>query len=626
MSKLLLIDDEEGARKLLRISLVSDGYSVITAENGRQGIELFEQHRPSIVLIDIRMPGMSGLDVLKMIKETDAETEVIVITAHADMEIAIKSLQLDASDFITKPISIEVLSAALNRAEERLRLKTKIKSYTSRLENEVKTKSEELSKSYEEMETACEITCRVNEKKTLAEAFDFIINQVKHIFLFDKVIPLLLNKEKDDFIKIADYMLPDAGERRSLVSVVASMHHPVDITELSAMEHKSLNGLEDCKSQCIVPMVRGDEPVGAVILLAFAHNAFSSEDMRFFYLMLTQVAGVIRKTALSDERARDLENRVKTFSGFSGIIGKDHKMRQVYDLISDIAPTDATVLIQGESGSGKELVARAIHCHSLRKENSFVVVNCSAFPETLFESELFGYEKGAFTGAGDRRIGRFELAHRGTLFLDEIAELSLVLQVKLLRFLQFRKLERLGGTDIVEVDVRVLAATNKDLKKQVEKGSFREDLYYRLNVIPVNMPPLRAKRGDISLLVEYFLKRLNSKGNKSVKNMSSKAMRVLMGYNWPGNVRELENVLEHAFILAKDDIIGEKSLPLGIRFGPDKGKKIISFEENEKRFLARTLEEHKWNKLQVAKHLNISRSTLYAKLKKYNILQSGQWK
>jgi len=238
VSKLLLIDDEEGTRKLLRISLVSDGYSVITAENGRHGIVLFEQHRPSIVLIDIRMPGMSGLDVLKIIKEADAETEVIVITAHADMEIAIKSLQLDASDFITKPISIEALSAALKRAEERLRLKTKIKSYTSRLENEIKTKSEELSKSYEEMETACEITCRVNEKKTLAEAFDFIIKQVKHIFLFDKVIPLLLNKEKDDFIKIADYMLPDAGERRRLVSVVTSMHHPVDITELSAMEHK----------------------------------------------------------------------------------------------------------------------------------------------------------------------------------------------------------------------------------------------------------------------------------------------------------------------------------------------------------------------------------------------------
>jgi two-component system response regulator HydG len=294
-------------------------------------------------------------------------------------------------------------------------------------------------------------------------------------------------------------------------------------------------------------------------------------------------------------------------------------MRQIYNLILDIAPTDATVLIQGESGSGKELIAKAVHLHSHRKDKCFVVVNCSAYPHTLLESELFGHEKGAFTGATHKRIGRFELANEGTLFLDEIGEIPLMSQVKLLRFLQFQKFERLGGIETIEMNVRIVAATNKDLNKEVEKGTFREDLYYRLNVIPINIPPLRVRRSDISLLVEYFLQKLNSRGNKKVKGISSEAMSMLMCYSWPGNVRELENTIEHAFILTKDEFISEQTLPLNIRLAVDKEEKISSFQENERRFLTKVLEEYQWNKLQVAKKLNISRSTLYAKLKKYNI-------
>jgi len=338
--------------------------------------------------------------------------------------------------------------------------------------------------------------------------------------------------------------------------------------------------------------------------------------------MLSQVAGIIRRIALNNEKMNELENKVKMFSGYGGIVGKDHKMQQLYKLILDIAPTDATVLIHGESGSGKELVARAVHLHSYRKDNPFVVVNCSAYPQTLLESELFGHEKGAFTGATHRKLGRFELADKGTLFLDEIGEIPLMSQVKLLRFLQFQKFERLGGMETLEVDIRVVAATNKDLKKEVENGNFREDLYYRLNVIPINIPPLRVRRNDISLIVEHFLKRLNLRGNKKVKGISSEAMDTLMRYNWPGNVRELENIIEHAFILTKNEFISGQSLPLDIYSIVNKEQKISSFQENEKKFLARVLEEYKWNKLQVAKKLNISRSTLYAKLKKYNIHSS----
>ncbi|MBW2742270.1 MAG: sigma-54-dependent Fis family transcriptional regulator, partial [Deltaproteobacteria bacterium] len=331
------------------------------------------------------------------------------------------------------------------------------------------------------------------------------------------------------------------------------MRHPMNIDELRDSGYPWLKSFDGYESLSLVPIIKEDEVVGVVILLASDHIVFSGKDLRFFYLILSQVAGIIRRIALNNEKMKELENKVKMFSGYGGIVGRDHKMRQLYKLILDIAPTDATVMIQGESGSGKELVARAVHLHSYRKDKPFVVVNCSAYPQTLLESELFGHEKGAFTGATHRKLGRFELADKGTLFLDEIGEIPLMSQVKLLRFLQFQKFERSGGIETIEVDIRIIAATNKDLKNEVENGNFREDLYYRLNVIPINVPPLRVRRNDISLLVEHFLKRLNLRGNKKVKGISSEAMDTLMRYNWPGNVRELENIIEHAFILTKNE-------------------------------------------------------------------------
>jgi two-component system response regulator HydG len=622
MLKILLIDDEAGIRKLLSISLRGEGYDVITAKNGKRGIELFEQEAPSIVLTDIKMPGTDGIGVLKRIKEINPETEVIVITGDGDMKLAVKSLQLDASDFITKPISEEALSVALKRAEEKLKIKKRLKNYTYNLEKAVKEKTGELEKSYKEMESLCDITRKISEKKSLGEAFDFIIDQTKNILSFEEIAPLILNKEKKGFVKVNGYKDLNVEDREGLVSAIALMRHPMNIDELSAKGYPWLKSFDGYESRSLVPIIKEDEVVGVVILLASDHIVFSGKDLRFFYLMLSQVAGIIRRIALNNEKMKELENKVKMFSGYGGIVGRDHKMRQLYKLILDIAPTDATVMIQGESGSGKELVARAVHLHSYRKDKPFVVVNCSAYPQTLLESELFGHEKGAFTGATHRKLGRFELADKGTLFLDEIGEIPLMSQVKLLRFLQFQKFERSGGIETIEVDIRVIAATNKDLKKEVENGNFREDLYYRLNVIPINIPPLRVRRNDISLLVEHFLKRLSLRGNKKVKGISSEAMDILMRYNWPGNVRELENIIEHAFILTKNEFINVQSLPLDIYSIVNKEQKISSFQDNEKKFLARVLEEYKWNKLQVAKKLNISRSTLYAKLKKYNIHSS----
>ncbi len=619
MLKLLLIDDEEGIKKLLSISLRNEGYDVITADNGQSGIELFELENPSIVLTDIQMPGMDGIDVLTRIKRINPDAEVIIITGHGDMEQAVKSIQLEASDFISKPINNDILCKALRRAEAKLKVKQALKHYTFNLEKAVKEKTAALEKSLKGMKALCDIRYNLSEKKYLVEAFDLIIERIKNIFSFEEAIPLVFNEVKDEFIKIDGYRCLQIEDKEEIISAINSMRYPMEIAELSAMGYGWLKNFENYKSLSVVPINRNDDIAGGVILLASEANVFSGDDLRFFYLMLSQVACDIRRIALNEERLKGLNDKVEMFSGFGGIIGKDHKMRQIYNLILDIAPTDATVLIQGESGSGKELIARAIHLHSHRKDKPFVVVNCSAYPQTLLESELFGHEKGAFTGATHKRIGRFELADKGTLFLDEIGEIPLMSQVKLLRFLQFQKFERLGATASIGVNVRIIAATNKDLSKEVEKGAFREDLYYRLNVIPINIPPLRVRRNDISLLVEYFLKRLNSRGNKKVKGISSEVMDILMHYSWSGNVRELENIIEHAFILTKDEFIGEQSLPLNIRLVVDKKEKISSFQENERRFLSKVLEEYQWNKSQVAKRLNISRSTLYAKLKKYNI-------
>ena len=619
MLKILIIDDEEGIRKLLSISLKSEGYDVITAEDGKSGIDFFEKENPSIILTDFQMPGMNGIDVLRRVKQINPDVEVIILTAYGDMDLAVKSLQLEASDFITKPINEHALSKAIGHAEAKLKIKQTLKDYTYHLEKAVKDKSEELDKAYKEMETICDITSHLSKKKILTEALDFIIGRIKHILKFTEAIPVIFNEKKDEFIEVNGYRCPNIEDKEELITAIASMSNPMDIVDFRAKGYSWLKSFDAYNSMTIAPINNEGDIIGGMILLAFEPGVFSRDDLRFIYLMLSQVAGDLRRIALNDDRMKKLNDKFKMFSGFGGIIGKDHKMRQIYHLIVDIAPTKATVLIQGESGSGKELIAKAIHLNGHQKDKSFVVVNCSAYPHTLLESELFGHEKGAFTGATRQRIGRFELANGGTLFLDEIGEIPLMSQVKLLRFLQFQKFERLGGTETIEVNVRIIAATNKNLLKEVEKGNFREDLYYRLNVIPVNIPPLRARKVDIAILVDYFLKKLNSLGNKKIKGISSEAMRLLMNYNWPGNVRELENIIEHSFILTKGKVINEQHFPFNITVNTEEDKKISSFQENERRFLAQVLQEYKWNKSQVAKKLNISRSTLYAKLKKYNI-------
>lgn len=346
-------------------------------------------------------------------------------------------------------------------------------------------------------------------------------------------------------------------------------------------------------------------------------------------MILTQSAGAIRRAVVNESEIRDLQGRIEVTKGYGGIVGKDSRMQAVYKLIEDIAPTDSSVLISGESGTGKELVARAIHQKSNRNDRPFVVINCSAYPATLLEGELFGHEKGAFTGAVRQKAGRFEQADGGTIFLDEIGEISPSAQIKLLRVIQTQKFERLGGEKTLSVDVRIISASNKELLQEVKTGDFREDLYYRLNVIPIKLPPLRERVNDIPLLSRHFLDRMSTELNKTIDRFSSEAMRQLLEYIWPGNVRELENSIEHAVVLAKGMQIEVSDLPSEIRNAIPVESKGITAEsslkatptmaENESQLLKEALESCGWNKKETALRLGISRSTLYQKLKKYQI-------
>ncbi|PIP12376.1 MAG: Fis family transcriptional regulator [bacterium (Candidatus Stahlbacteria) CG08_land_8_20_14_0_20_40_26] len=320
-----------------------------------------------------------------------------------------------------------------------------------------------------------------------------------------------------------------------------------------------------------------------------------------------------------------LRQELKRRYQFKDIIGKSRKMQEVLVLVKTVAKSNSTVLIQGESGTGKELIARAIHSTSPRSKCPFVAVSCAALPETLLESELFGHEKGAFTNAISLRKGKFELADKGTLFLDEVGDMSQNTQADLLRVLEEREFRRIGGSELIKVDVRVISATNKELEKLVKEEKFREDLYYRLNVVCIQVPPLRERREDIPLLVEHFLTKYSIENKKGIEFIDEDALRLLMRYNWPGNVRELENVIERAVVVAKKDFIGPDELPPSVKGKPKEVLKSsvadhnLSLQEIEKRHISQVLEATNWNIKEAANILKIDRTTLYNKIKKYKL-------
>jgi transcriptional regulator with GAF, ATPase, and Fis domain len=498
---------------------------------------------------------------------------------------------------------------------------TRIKKYTQQL----KENAVQLNRSHNQTRSCLVIAQEIGALGNLNEVGSYLIRRFKEILACKEMVLLIFTDSSEVLFALSDKTSRTLG-KESLETVVAALGglKKTTFARKDILKPPLVPGTFNAAKHLATFPVRHDKQLlGAMIVSCPGNCICEIKDMELLELILNQASGALKRAAVQEEEIRNLHSRIETVTEFIGIIGKDPKMQKIYKLIEDIAPTDASILIEGESGTGKELVANAIHHLSLRKDNPFVVINCSAYPSTLLESEIFGHEKGAFTGAIRQKAGRFEQAHGGTVFLDEIGEISPSAQIKLLRVLQSQKFERIGGEKTLKVDLRVLAATNKDLLEEVKNGNFREDLYYRLNVIPIYLPLLRERSNDIPLLSKHFLVRFSLEQGKDINGFTSDALRLLLDYPWPGNVRELENSIEHATVLAKGDRIEVSDLPPAIR-NFDASFAVESpgtIQENEKNLLTVTLAECNWNKKLAAQRLGISRATLYNKLKKYQIVK-----
>ncbi len=442
MVNLLVVDDEEPFRRLLKKELSRKGYSVEVACDGAEALHLLRDRNFDVVLLDVVMPGIDGISLMKRLKEDSSAPAIVVLTGKATVETAVEAMKNGAYDYLTKPYKLDELSIVVDRAYEYSRLSVKSR---------------------------------------------------------------MLEQE----------------------------------------------------------LVRKETPFD--------------------------------------------------------VIGKSKQLRDILALIEKVAPTDSPVFIQGESGTGKELIANAVWHYSTRKELPLIALNCAALSENLIESEIFGHEKGAFTSAYQMKHGLVEVADKGTLFLDEIGEMPIALQAKLLRFLDSGEFRRVGGNKALRVDVRVIAATNKDLQAMIKAGAFREDLYYRLNVINITIPPLRERRDDIDALARYFLQKYAKKLAKQVKDFTQEALELLSAYRWPGNVRELENVIERAVIVSDGTSIGAEDLSISSYAAVAEMAVNPSLEEMEKNYILRVLKEAGGNQSRASQLLGIDRKTLYLKLKKYGI-------
>jgi two-component system response regulator HydG len=496
----------------------------------------------------------------------------------------------------------------------------RLRDYTRRIEQNAL----ELHRAQRQTKGSFEIIQKIWNQDNIKDVSGYLISKFQEIMACQELVLFIFSHNQQKLFVFSDSQL------RSFKKDIFESALPV-LTALKGFTYINTNALTPAITPetfhaaaqiAAFPIYHENQLLGALLIPCPGNCKCDTQEMEVISLILNHSTRAIRRAVSHEEEMHSIQRRLEITTEYCGIVGKDPQMQAIYKLIEDIAPSDTTVLIQGESGTGKELVASAIHQKSLRKDGPFVVINCSAYPATLLESELFGHEKGAFTGAVRQKIGRFEQADKGTVFLDEIGEIPASAQIKLLRVLQTQKFERIGGEKTLAVDVRFLAATNKDLLEEVKKGNFREDLYYRLNVIPVRIPPLKNRPNDIPLQARYFIRQFAAEQGKDIAEFSSEAMRMLLDYHWPGNVRELENSIERAVVLAKGKLIEVSDLPSALH-QPEVSELAEpqgTIMENEAKLLKEALENCNWNKKQAALRLGISRNTLYRKLKKYNIL------
>jgi PAS domain S-box-containing protein len=505
------------------------------------------------------------------------------------------------------------------------------------LEQALSLRSEELLRTQRRLEELFNLSREVGTKATLPELVEFLLEFTVKLFPGSEPAFLLLDSSCEQFVRLEDCepkhveKLLRILQKLELCTLSSELVHQIKkyrVRDLIGPSDKSqvfplLKIVADSDpTWSAIPLFVRSQCIGLLFLGSKTFNRYPPEDLRFLAALCEQASGHLRNLVMHETEVKNLKSQVTERSAYGDIIGQSKSMQEIYELIDLVSSSDATVLITGENGTGKELVANAIHKQSHRRKGPFVVANCSAYSPTLLESEIFGHEKGAFTGATHQKKGRIERAHGGTLFLDEIGEIAPSVQIFLLRFLQDHCFERVGGEKVIAVDVRVLAATNRDLLHEVQAGRFRDDLFYRLNVIAIHLPSLRERKEDIALLVHHLLAKHNLREHKNIHNFSSGAMQVLLDHDWPGNVRQLENAISHAVVLSQGDVIRRKHLP---RFLWEIGsnRTLTSLSENERGLILEALQRSNWNKHEAARRLKISRSTLYSKMKRYELVEES---
>jgi Nif-specific regulatory protein len=496
-----------------------------------------------------------------------------------------------------------------------------------------------------ELSLLYEISCILDRSIDLCDELTPILKTIdKHTHMMRGVITLVERETGSLFMEVAHGFSGEEFERgrykngEGIVGKVVQSGKPMAIPKIGE-EPLFLDRTQAAErdkdrdvSYICVPIKMEASVIGALSFYCpFATDSELKNDLRLISIIASMIAQAVRlRQEAQDEHDQLLEENMRLQKELrekfrpANMIGRSNAIQQVFDLIGQVAVSDATVLLRGESGVGKELVAHAIHYNSDRAAKPFVRVNCAALPETVIESELFGHEKGAFTGATQQRKGRFELADHGTIFLDEIGDLSAHTQVRLLRVLQEREFERVGGTETVGVDVRIIAATNRNLESQMEEGTFRQDLYYRLNVFPNHIPPLRERHTDILELANFFVEKISRANHKYVRRISTPAIDMLVSYHWPGNVRELENCIERAVLLTNDDVVHGHHLPPTLQTAeasntPMNGTLDVALLRVEKEMLVESLKQSQGNKAEAARELGITERLMGLRVKKHNI-------
>lgn len=562
-ARILVIDDEESIRFTFERFLKAAGHTVTTTESCSGALSQLNNTDFDIIFADIILNDGTGIDILREIGLRGLSCPVIMITGDPSVDTATESIRLGAFDYIPKPIN---QGALLHLARTALSYK---------IVHEEKEKY------------------RTNLEAIFRSVRDAIITVDK-----DGMV-LQLNETA---ITMYGYSLNDIGRPFNSLS-------------------------EICNSRCgeiLTEALASGKPITLDRIECLHHNRVRRViSIKTYPLLNSQgMAKGVVMVVRDDTHVADLELELQNHRQFHHIVGRSKPMQKVYALIKALAIVETTVLITGESGTGKELVTEALHLAGDRSHKPLVKVNCSALPESLLESELFGHVKGAFTGAIRDNPGRFHRADRGTIFLDEIGDVSPKVQLKLLRVLEEREFERVGSSTPTKVDVRLIAATNKNLLEKVSLGELREDLYYRLKVIEIMLPPLRERHDDIPLLVEHFRKKFNLKFKKNIEAISADVLKAFLKYPWPGNVRELEHTMEHAFVLCNSNIITFDTLPPEFMAIPTSLRRPVKEnKEDESRTVREALKKTAWNKAKAARLLGIDRVTLYRKIKKYNLAE-----